>query len=672
MKTGFYPRLALTGIRKNRTMYLPYFLTCVLMVAVYYILSFLGKLELMEHMSGGDSLQFTLNLGSYVIAIFSVLFLFYTNSFLIRRRKKEFGLYNVLGMHKRNIARILLWETLMVAFASLTCGLAIGIALSKLSELVLVNLVGGDVTYSFFMDFPSMWQSAALYGAIFLLIFLNALRQLHFSNPAELLRSENVGEKPPKANWLLGLLGVIILGCAYCLAVTIEDPLEAMVWFFVAVIMVIVSTYLLFISGSVLLCKILQKSKRYYYKPRHFVSVSSMAYRMKRNGAGLASVCILATMVLVMLSSSTCMYFGVEDSLQSRYPRQITARIDFSSPERMNEENLSELRVSLLGAAEKAGAEVENILDYRQAQVYGLFCNGELQLDQNALNHFEVDSFSDVAAIYLVPLDDYNRMMGTREVLADDEAMVYLYRMADLPDKLRIADREYTVVKRLDNFFGSGVMTDVLPKVYVVVKDPAALTEVLGSYVGVYNLCWYFGFDPDADKQDAVYEAVRETLRDLAIKDQNDFYCYSLDDREEVRDDFYGTYGGLFFIGIMLSLVFLVATVLIIYYKQLSEGYEDQTRFDIMQRVGMTKTEISKSIHSQMLTVFFLPLLFSALHLAFAFPMIRKMLLLFDLNNLPLLLLTTGISIGCFALFYMIIYRTTSNAYIGIVSGAKE
>ena len=324
MKTALYPRLAWDGLRKNKRLFTPYLLTCVCMVMMFYILSFLGSPETCALLPrGSNSTGLILNLGSFVIFVFSAIFLYYTNSFLVRRREREFGLYNVLGMNKRNLARIVTWESLITAVLSLVLGLALGIVLSKLAELGLVNMLGGDINYRIRIDVDSLTRALGLYAVIFAVIWLSTVVRVGRSSAVALLRSESVGEKPPKANWLLGLAGVVILAAAYYLAVSITNPLDAIVWFFVAVILVIIGTYLLLVAGSVLLCRVLQKNKKYYYRPEHFVSVSSMAYRMKRNGAGLASVCIIATMILVMISSSSCLYFGAEDSANMRYPRDI-------------------------------------------------------------------------------------------------------------------------------------------------------------------------------------------------------------------------------------------------------------------------------------------------------------------------------------------------------------
>ena len=364
MRVGFYPKLAWNGIRKNKRLYTPYILTCIGMIMMYYIIIFLSDSPLLNEIAGGETAQNMLGMGTWVIAVFACIFLFYTNSFLIRRRKKEFGLYNILGMGKRNIAVILLWETLIIAAISLTAGCAAGIAFSKLAELGLLNIIRGDVEYSLTVSWGSIGKVCIIFPVIFVCIFLNSLRQIHTANPVELLHSENAGEKPPKGNWMLGILGIVLLGAAYYLAVTIREPLSALTWFFVAVIMVIIGTYLLFISGSVLFCRILQKNKSYYYKSTHFVSVSSLVYRMKRNGAGLASICILGTMVLVMHSSTACLYFGAEDSLRTRYPRNISVNFSWADAEGMNNENIGSLRSSVTRVLEENHVRPLKVRDF--------------------------------------------------------------------------------------------------------------------------------------------------------------------------------------------------------------------------------------------------------------------------------------------------------------------
>ena len=344
MKLGFYPKLAWTGMRSNRKLYLPYLITCISMVAMLYIVGYLSGAEAVRHLPGGQFIQESLGLGVWIIALFAGLFLLYSSSFLMRRRKKEFGLYNILGMGKGHLGMVVFCETVMTAVISIFTGLFAGMTLSKLAELCIVNIVGGEVDYSLTVSGSSAVIASVVFAVIFLVIMVKSLWQIRRTNAINLLKSENVGEKLPRLHWFWGTLGAVVLGAAYYLALSIEDPLSALFIFFGAVGMVIVATYLLFMSGSVLLCKLLQKNKRYYYKPNHFVSVSSMAYRMTRNGAGLASICILLTMVLVMLSSTSCLYFGVEEILHTRYPREITVDAYVTNPENGDYEDFAPVR----------------------------------------------------------------------------------------------------------------------------------------------------------------------------------------------------------------------------------------------------------------------------------------------------------------------------------------
>ena len=674
MKRGFYPRLAWSGMRKNSKLYLPYTLACVGMTAMFYILMHLAYSPALELLSSSGEVSTILRLGSFVMGVFSLLFLFYTNSFLVRRRFKEFGLYNVLGMNKGNISRVLAWEALINALISLAGGLFLGIALSKLAELGLVNIMGGDTDLDLRISVKALEFTVMFFCGIFLLIYLNSLIKIRRSSASELVKSENFGEKPPRANWLFGLAGIVILAAAYYIAVSIKTPLTALSLFFIAVIMVIVATYLIFIAGSVWICRLLQKNKRYYYKKNHFVSVSSMVYRMKRNGAGLASICILATMVLVMISSTTCLYFGAEDALRDRYPRDISISASYSGLDSMTDENISALRGEISAAV--GGAETENILDYRCASLVGSLENGILDLSEASIYSTAMTTYDYVAEVYIIPLSDYNAIAGTNESLNSDEAVLYAYRM-DYTDKTFAVDDvvSFRVKKVLDSFpVGDGsAMASIAPTVFVIVPDFADTVAKLGGAVSSSgdepaSLSWNYAFDtPVSDEEEiAMCERIGERLSERS--ETGGYRYYSRESLAANRADFYGMFGGLFFLGIMLSIAFICAAVLIIYYKQISEGYEDRRRFEIMQNVGMTKKEIRSSINSQLLTVFFLPLIFAGLHLGFAFPFIHKLLMLFNLSNLPLLIGTTAISFGVFALLYAVVFRVTSNAYYNIVS----
>ena len=685
MKLAFYPKLAVDGIRKNKRLYFPYILTCVGMVMMYYVIHYLAAMPVLISMSGGRTTAQMLGFGSWIVALFALLFLFYTNSFLMRRRKKEFGLYNILGMGKGNLGRMLLWETVILFAVSMVFGLLGGIAFSKLAELVLIRILNGNVSYDFTVNMEAISDTFMIFVPIFGLIFLKCLVELRHMSAITLLRSENVGEKPPRANYLLGIGGILILAGAYYIAVTIESPLMALSLFFVAVAMVIVATYLIFISGSVMLCRLLQKNKRYYYQKNHFVSVSSMAYRMKRNGAGLASICILSTMVLVMMLGSASLYFGAEDSLNTRYPNDISVGADYlpdDGKEGYSQEKVETFLEEIHTVMDDFGVTPINEQWYLHTTVAGLLRDGTLTVDHEAVDSITLDVYDDVCNVIFVPLADYNRCMNANETLEENQVLLHCIRRSYDDPVIAMADGTvWQVKKQVADIMGSGdAAMEVIPSVFIVVRDlkPVihSLSNELGEdYAKLYcrqRLSYSFDTDLPAAEEIALCDTIGMRIRDMDISGAGGFHASYTECREEEREDFYGTFGGIFFLGILLSIVFLLATVLMIYYKQISEGYEDQSRFEIMKKVGMTTEDIRKSINSQMLTVFFLPLLTAVLHLAFAFPMVQKLLSLFNLRNVPLMLIVMAAAVLVFGLFYIIIYKVTSNAYVAIVSGGEN
>ena len=650
MKTALYPRLAWDGLRKNKRLFTPYLLTCVCMVMMFYILSFLGSPETCALLPrGSNTTGKILNLGSFVIFVFSAIFLYYTNSFLVRRREREFGLYNVLGMNKRNLARIVTWESLITAVLSLVLGLALGVVLSKLAELGLVNMLGGDINYRIRIDVDSLTRALGLYAIIFAVIWLSTVVRVGRSSAVALLRSESVGEKPPKANWLLGLAGVVILAAAYYLAVSITNPLDAIVWFFVAVILVIIGTYLLLVAGSVLLCRVLQKNKKYYYRPEHFVSVSSMAYRMKRNGAGLAS------------------------AANMRYPRDINITLAGETPEQITDGNIERYRRAIADYTSERGVPPKDVQNYRYINTSGLFSGDTVQCWYS--REGVSASYSELRDIYIVSTADYAARTGENVSLAPDEVLLLTYKCSYERPTLTLAmddvSHTWRVADVRNGYFLPPTVGGFIAQMTLIVNDTASAVQDFRTYNGhvvTMQYKWVYNFNTDLGDEECV-ALTQGVMRTLGEVEPEQGYMYLLAEcRADGSADFYGSNGALFFIGIMLTLVFMLAAVLILYYKQISEGYEDQKRFEIMQKVGMTKKEIRRSIDSQLLTVFFLPLLLAGVHLAFAFPMIRRLLELFSLYNVGLFVTTTLVSFGAFALLYTIVYRLTAKAYYNIVS----
>ena len=676
MRINVYPKLAWEGIRKNKRLYVPYIAMGALMVMMYYLLRFLQDSPVIGVMRGAVTLSTVLPMGYAVIAIFSIIFLFYTNSFLIRQRYREFGLYNILGMNKQNVCMIMVWESIFVGGLAIVTGLAAGILLSKGAELVLFNLVHMDISFDLRISAVSVFYTITGYIIIYLMLLLNSVIKVWFAKPLDLLKSNRVGEKMPKRTWVYAAVGMVLLGAAYYLAVSIKEPLTALMYFFLAVVMVIIGTYALFMAGSVVLCRILQKNKRYYYQPNHFISVSSMMYRMKRNGAGLASICILLTMVLVMLSSTTSLYFGIEDSLVGRYPHSVNVVVGFSDVEDLNSENLKKL----YEAVRENSPEVKETDCYTMGGTSGLFSDQGINLDVTSVD-VSINDYEQVGTLQVMSLEEYNRLCDADETLNADECLLYANRITYDSDTFTIVDgSSYKVKKMLDNCVKDGDLDSMMnPSMIMVVPDFEECLKTVSDFRTrtegtVMALRWKCGYDVESTEQETKEaEAIEESLARLSeTKSVDGLIFYSVDSREDNRESFYDLNGSLFFLGIVLSTVFLLAAVMIIYYKQLSEGYEDYTRYEIMQKVGMTKQDIRKSINSQMLTVFFSPLLMAGLHLCFAFPFLWKIMMMFGLNNRTLIIAITVICYIIFGIFYAVVYKITSNLYFHIVSGNKR
>lgn len=685
MRAELYPKLAWDGIRKNKRFYLPYILTCIGMIMMFYIIHYLAAMQTLSNMPGGGAMEAILGFGVWVIVLFAAIFLFYTNSFLMRRRQKEFGLYNMLGMGKNHLSILLFWENLILFIISMFLGLLGGILLSKMAELFLTMLIGGEVTYTLRIDMEAFKDTWIIFVSIFLLIFIKGLFQIRTLSAIALIKSENYGEKPPKANYLLGIVGIIILAVAYYIAISIKSPLNALSWFFIAVCMVIIATYLLFICGSVMLCKLLQKNKNYYYKPNHFVSVSSMAYRMKRNGAGLASICILSTMVLVIMMGSGSLYVGKEDSLNNRYPHDFTISVDYlteGDSQLYSKEKEDAFYAQIDNVLNNLNVPIQNKETSLSTNVTGLLYNGKLILDPYTVDSANTDTMEYVTQIYLVSLDEYNQSMDTQKTLNNNEVFIYCVRRTYDNSTITLSDgTTLTVKEQLSNMMNTGESAMlIIPSVFIVTNDIDSLIKSFNKELGdmpqkyLCRLESSYLFDTDlSDKQQIeLAQEIHKQIIELDSSDNSQYYSYSIECKAQERDEFYGTFGGIFFLGIFLSIIFLSATVLIIYYKQITEGYEDEARFEIMRKVGMTAQDIRNSINSQMLTVFFLPLATATIHTIFAFSIVQKLLAIFNLYNTALSLTVTLVTIVIFGIFYGIVYKITSNAYYTIVSGNRK
>lgn len=664
MSKTFYFRLAFDNLKKNAKMYIPFVLSCILTIMMYYMVSSLSMNPNMMNMIGGDVMQQILSLGIYVITVFAVIFLFYTNSFLIKRRKREFGLFNILGMEKKHLSIVIALESMIVFLVSMVLGIGIGILLDKAFYLLIAKMLNASIALGFYISYQSIVNSIILFLIIFVLMYLFSLIQINLSNPIELLHGDQHGEKEPKTKWLLALIGLICLGTGYYMSVSIQDPVTAFAFFMVAVILVVIGTYMLFTAGSIVILKLLRKNKRYYYKTNHFISVSNMIYRMKQNAVGLGNICILSTMVLVMLSTTISLWVGMNDIIETRFPRDITVSINsvYSNQALYTIDDMNY-------AIEQAGIQTEDELVYRTLSV-SAFNQGNTYTFGN--ENMSLQDISNVVVLYFITLDDYNRTEGTNVSLAPDEVLVFPSGKQFDHKTIDIASNTFKVKGILDSIKAdSNYSANLQNSMFVVVDSMDTLFMIDDLQKQAYgdNASYiHTSYDFNLSKSEKM--SVKEATDALIANYPGDTTYMMVDTQEGNYEDLLSLYASFLFIGIFLSFLFIMATVLIMYYKQITEGYEDKKRFEIMQKVGLDKREVKKTINSQVLTVFFLPLVVAAIHIVFAFPMIEKMLRLLYLDNTNLYIMTTVICFGVFALVYVLIYFLTSKVYYGIVRNA--
>lgn len=664
-----YPAMAFTNIRKNRRMYVPYILSSAVTILMYYIVCSMGYNSDLKELWGGDIIQSYMNMGRVIIALFALIFLLYVNSFLMKRRRSEFGLYNILGMEKKHICRVVFFETLYVFMASYILGVAAGILLDKLMYMVVLRMLDAAIPMGFYISVPALASSFALFGVISLLILLNSVRQIRKAKPVELLQSDRTGEREPKARWVMAVLGCVCLTAGYLIAVLTKNPIAAFMMFFLAVILVIAGTYLLFTSGSIALLKLLKKNKGYYYKTKHFVSVSSMMYRMKKNAVGLANICILSTMVLVILSATLNMYVGAEDSIQKRYPAEfmITAAADDPATDKAVD--------ILKSAITEHGLEKENERTFTDLSYSAVYDQDSDSFDTDPGKYSDLmaaSAYNRISTLMFITLDDYNRVTGAHEKIShSSDILLYTDSRADDDmKKIDIFGESLRVAGRLNSFPETGVaLANVTTTYFMVVKDQTVLDSLFrkgGEAYGKNNSYFRLHYmtdikgaaTEDQDRIMAVYDDVNGQKGEL-----NGYF----DCRMQEADAYFVDFAGLYFIGIFLGLLFIMATVLIMYYKQITEGYEDRERFVIMQNVGMSQREVKRSINSQILTVFFLPLVTAGVHICFAFPFVYKIMTLMGLYDMKLFAICTVCVFAGFALFYTIVYRLTARLYYSIV-----
>ena len=660
-KSGFFPRLALVNLFRNGQFYGPYLLSCGVVAAMYYILNFLSFNEGLKEVRGAMYLRSFAGVGCFVAAVFAAVILLYANGFVMKRRQRELGLYNILGLEKRHIAQMCFWETLFCAAASILGGLLAGILFSKLALLLMLKMARFSPVFGFSVSWKGVWNTAALFAVLFALTLMKNLWAVGRAKPVDLLHSVSAGEREPRTKWLLVILGLLTLGGGYFLAITTKNPIEAVFLFFVAVFLVIIGTYCLFTAGSIAVLKRLRANKKFYYQTRHFTAVSGLLYRMKQNAVGLANICILSTMVLVTVSTTVSLNVGLDQSLNDMFPYDIEFIQDLDRQAGEPMDHLEHIK-------EAAGQEIETVTDLRYYTRHWLYCGFRdseisLNLDENCVQ----------VMVDIVTAEDYARLSGRNVILAPDEVLACSKNLGNLPEDFTISAsfggdglpfhvRE--TVSETIPYNSSVLITSNEAELFLVVSDEAAAETImdLDRTRGASQFRVQLNMEGTFEQKTAQSEAL--FLR-LFREDTDIGYTSKMD----AASDFYAMYGGFLFLGVFLGFLFLLATVLIIYYKQISEGYEDQRRYLILRQVGMTQREVRASIHSQILLVFFLPLGAAGVHILAAFPMLSKMLELFQLDNIGLFALCTLGTLAVFCLIYALVYLLTARTYSRIIGG---
>lgn len=664
MNKGMYTKLAITNIKNNRQFYFPYLLTGIITVAMFYIMCALESNPGIQSMPGAKDLGLILRLGIGVIGIFAVIFLFYTNSFIIKRRKKELGIYNILGMEKRHIAKILSKEAFFTAIIAIGGGLVTGVLFHKLACMLLYRMIGfnGGITFSF--SKKGVMITAILFAIVYLLTYIYDLFQVQLANPIELLQSGNKGEREPKTKAIMAVLGVLCLGTGYFIAITTKNPIKALTLFFVAVILVIIGTYLLFTAGSIALLKILRRNKGYYYQTKHFTSVSGMIYRMKQNAVGLANICILSTMVLVAVSTTVSLYVGVEDIMKERYPNEIniSAYYDTGAPA---EDSIAPI---VEKSVKESGRKIRHEEDYLELYFAAIKDQGQYSLDKE-----KVKTAGDRVSGFVVLTREDCKKKYNEEIpeLAENEVALFTIKKTDM-DTLVLENRSYHVkeIKQFQNTEDFETIADIMDEYYyVIVNDVQDMERLWQLQKEIYqensssiSRQVRLDIDGDSEQKKECFENIKTALEPEQAKAR-----ILIDSRQSNLDEFYQIYGGFLFLGLFLGILFLMITVLIIFYKQISEGYDDKERFSIMEKVGMSNDEVKATIRSQVRTVFFLPILMAAIHVGMAFPMIKRLLSLFGLSNTALFAGCMAGTILVFALIYLLVFLKTSKTYYKIV-----
>ncbi len=676
-----YPRMALQNIKKNHRFFVPRILTQAGLLGCYYIVYTLYKDERLRSVYGGQYLPFFMMIGIGVTALLAVILMLYTNSFLMKQRTRELGLYNVLGLEKRHVGKILFFESSISSISGIILGTIFGMLFYKLSSLFICRLLHVDSVLGFYyLKSNTIISTILFFVVIDIVTYTINLINLARMKPVELIASAHTGEKEPKVKWLMLIIGIITLGLGYFLAVSTKNPISALPVFFLAVILVMFGTYFLFVTGTIFVLKRLKSNDKYYYNKKHMTAVSGLLYRMKQNAVGLASICILSTGVLVAVSTTVSLYSGMEDMFASKYQQELYLRAQYRD---LNDNHVYVSKEALIDAVTKAAEQndvkIERIMNQRYLDVALKYENGKFTYE------YQPGSFTGLADLIFITQDAYKENCGQELNLKKNQVAFCSINVGDAKvfkgNTLTLGEQEYDIAKTIYYFPITSDTISFLTCFGIVVPDEETLTEIYeiqkaayGDYADEFIERAAVKF---ADRRQAcnkgneitnivTSELIKYMQAQSDYVEGNNVYV-SADSLWETEEAFYGLYGTFLFLGVLLGLVFLFATTLIIYYKQISEGYEDRKRFQIMEKIGMSQAEVKGSIRNQIILVFFLPLLVAGIHICFAFPLLSRLLNLLLLPKVSLFVLCTSVTFFVFATVYIVIYSITAKTYYKIV-----
>ena len=647
--------MAITNLRKNHSLYLPYALATVLVTVVLYITHALSAMPELATLNGGAQMAKTLQFGVIIVQIVSLVIILYANAFVMKNRSKEFGLYGILGLDRKNIQLLSLIELVIFAFVSVTLGIVIGMIFHRISFALLLGLIQYSIGIEYSLQIGSIFYVYFTLAVIFALVFFINATRLYMSRPLELLKEKKKGEKQGRFVAVRAIVGFVMLGTAYTMSQAIESPVKALLYFFLAVLLVVIATYILFDAGSIALLALLQKNKKLFYKPTNFISISNLKFRMRKNAAGLASVCVLSTMVLVTLATTVALQKGTTEKLDQNYPTAYSAIGYIIDQSEVNKypEIVQQIKAQSKG-------KLSNERSYLSVLRFG--ARTEKGFDLTGVHSGD----SPAAMLTIISVDEYNRLFGTNYSVGDKEIILGLVKgNVSKVDEVKTWSVVFNATLKVKEMIDAQAYKKVMPQlpyvsdnIYVaIVQDPMKFMEPSVGKAMYYSL---WDTTTEFSQRDAEFKAYQKVANQY--KNGN----LLLASKNEAAKELYSFMGSLLFVGALLSIAFFIGAALVIYYKQISEGYEDRDRFVILQKLGIDQKTIKKSINRQVLIVFFLPLVMAFIHTAFAFKMYRKIIELFGVDGSVTLNATIVIG-AIFVVVYLVVYQITSRSYFRII-----